>query len=143
MVVADMCSPPDADPMVLTCEDKDPSVLWGSSLDGLISRWFSLLSTQPRWKIGGFGVDSLLGCYRHWINNCLPRSLKPPECLIFDTELPYIYPTVKRKCFNGWQGCMKTCIKPGHSCFRNVCSFRKLPCRHTSDTSVVPFVTSS
>ena len=49
------------DHMVIACEDKDPRVLWGSSLDGLIARWFSLLSTQPRWKIGAFGVDMLFG----------------------------------------------------------------------------------
>ena len=72
-----------------------------------------------------------LGWYRHWINNCLPRSLKPPDCTIDESQLPYIYPAVKRKCFNGWQGGMNTCVKPGHPCFRNVCSLRPLPCRHT------------
>eukprot|EP00973_Karenia_brevis_P079071 10972071-Karenia_brevis.AAC.1 len=50
-----------------------------------------------------------------------------------------MYPTIKKKCFNGdaktvqfqgqWYpvGIMKSCVKPAHSCCRNVVSFACMP----------------
>ena len=118
---------------VVTVEDKDPSVLWVCESQQLFGRWLYMLSTQPRWAIHRLDVAALVTFYRNLLDTCLPRSMLPANMAFSRRHLPYAYPTIKRKCYNGTpgEGPMKTCQKPQHSCMRNIVSFIRLPGRAT------------
>ena len=89
-----------------------------------------MLLPQPRWEFVNLKLEDVLKKYRDLLNTCLPRSLAP-NLDFYAEHVPYIYPTVKYKCFGGSRmtGSIKTCDRPGHSCFRNVVSFVALPGR--------------
>ena len=113
----------------ISVEDKDPSILWSQSVGSAMVQWLGMLSFQKRWKIVCVRSSVVLLFFRTLLNTCLPRSLCTDMDLEWD-QLPYAYPTVKKKCFENVGGCWKrSCKKVGHSCFRNVVSFKRLPGR--------------
>ena len=122
----------DLESIAVTVEDKDSKILWSSSSVGLISRWTKMLLQQQRWKLVVLEEQHVVEFYRSLLNSCLPRSLLPMNMAFSAKHLPYLYPTVKRKCHRGApeQG-VRSCQKPQHSCLRNVASFWKLPGKKT------------
>jgi hypothetical protein len=116
--------------VIVTCEDKDPSVLWSESLQGGVGRWLGLLGSQSRWRVINVPGAAVLSMYRAILGACLPKSMLPDNMSMQYDNLPYAYYSVKRKCFRGMaQGTtggggvhvgMHTCSKEGHSCLRNI-----------------------
>eukprot|EP00959_Pyramimonas_sp_CCMP1952_P270014 5644968-Pyramimonas_sp.AAC.1 len=77
---------------------------------------------------------AVVSWYRLLYDYTIPKSMRSPrEGPINQSHIPYIYPTVKLKC---WCGGFQTppdgrhrCSKPQYSCFRTICSFVCLPSR--------------
>ena len=118
-----------------TVEDKDPNTLWFVNPVFMLGRWLAMLSRSPhRWKVSHAGVNAVLAWYRMLYDGSIPKSLRRKgEGTFSRYHLPYIYPTVKLKCWSGaheipLEG-RHVCHDPQHSCFRNVCSFARLPSR--------------
>lgn len=135
-----------------TVEDKDPSVLWQMQDDSIFNFWYYLMSHCPeRWEILTLTTEEALRKYRDIMNQILPKSLLGKHAFS-SRNLPYAYFTIKFKCFqNASQMCCNlftpgtaaptqkdkahhphpshTCPKNGHSCLRNIMSFKKLPGR--------------
>ena len=70
--------------------------------------------------------------YRFLADGSLPRRLRPWYCPVSGENLPYMYPSVKRKC---WEDepvedrPRKKCTKTVHSCHRSIISFIRMPHR--------------
>ena len=138
--------------MIITVEDKDPSVLWCMSSHRILNFWFYTLMASPtRWRILAITMKDVLYEYRTIMNSILPKSLLGPHAFSAK-NVPYAYFTVKYKCFKNAQvRCCNqitnglphagnaeklysphpthTCPKESHSCLRNIMSFKKLPGR--------------
>ena len=130
--------------MAITCEDKDPNILWRCGGKSLLIRWFAQLQCSKRWIIEPLDKGRVLEHYRANLDKALPSCLQTGRTTIALSNLPYAYPSIKKKChrhyssvINGlmykfgqsMQGATHTCRKVGRSCYRNICSFAKIPCR--------------
>jgi len=111
-------------PTSITVEDKDPGILWLARTDLMFIRFCIQLTKSGRWAIFKVSDSDLLRYYRWTFNKHLPKS-----CQVLDTRLamhmmPYMYPTVKGKCYlsDGWFGAVHVCKKPNHSCLRCISS---------------------
>ena len=115
--------------LTITVEDKDPSRLWVQETRFMMWRWLAMIIPSPRWKIFGFRMADVVSFYRSVVNVVLPRNIAR-NMIFTEFNVPYIYPTVKSKCYGTCNGrTCKICPKPLHSCFRNICSFVKFPGR--------------
>ena len=139
---------------VYTVEDKDPSILWQLKGTRIYDFWYRLMANSPkRWEIQSISSDAILKNYRTILDTILPKSLIGKAGNAFSlAHVPYAYFTIKYKCFkHAAQQCCDhftpgehtkktdpdsfkphpahTCVKPGHSCLRNIISFKKLPGR--------------
>ena len=136
-----------------TVEDKDPSILWRMKNIRIFAFWYKLMSGSPdRWEVQDIPDDTILKNYRGILDSILPRSLVGKSNAFSMVHVPYAYFTIKLKCFrNVTQLCCNklvpgttlppeqlppnaphpaySCKKPGHSCLRNIISFKKLPGR--------------
>ena len=140
---------------IFTVEDKGPSVLWQLNGNSLMYFWKQMMEkASDRWEIQKATNKEILSKYHDILKNVLPRNLTPGSNTFGTPQLPYAYFTVKFKCF---QACHQsvaghitarspstsgdlgtpvthpahTCRKPGHSCMRNIVSFKRLPGRNT------------
>ena len=71
----------DADPdhqLILTCEDKDPSVLWINTVTGLIGRWLGILCQQKHWSFNKMPVENVLLFYRFLLCHVSGVPCSPP-----------------------------------------------------------------
>ena len=117
---------------MITVEDKDPAVLWTENRLFGMSRWLGRLKEQVRWSVCEIAMATVLIFYRVLLNRCLPRSLLQKGMEVQENHIPYVYRSIKLKCFCGEIGCARhSCVKPQHACERNICSFKKLPGRPT------------
>ena len=123
------------EPISFTVEDKDPNTLW--RINGLyhLARWLHMIAKAPdRWRVVDTSKAAVVGWYRLLYDYTIPKPLRAKgEGPLNAEHVPYIYPTVKLKCWDGdhlppVSGRHK-CKKPQHSCFRNICSFVRLPSR--------------
>ena len=81
---------------VVTCEDKDPGVLWQMSGTAAVGRWIKQIrSAGDRWNILDTSEYDLIGFYRRLLGRVLPFSLIPKNRDIFKQNLPYACFTVK------------------------------------------------
>lgn len=116
-----------------TVEDKDPSVLWilrTETLAATIMR--QLLDAPSRWSVRCLDHRAVELFYRKLADKALPPSLPGWHTPISCWNVPYIYGSVKRKCFtdsNASCGLRKRCCVAHHSCFRNIVSFYRMPSR--------------
>ena len=116
--------------------DKDPNTLWLCSSRHQLLRWLGQFAgAEARWRIFCPEPVQIVRWYQTIIDFVLPRSLCPKSTMVALGSIPYMYPTLKQKC---WSDSMcnetqskHTCKKPGHSCMRNVVSFFRLPVRKT------------
>lgn len=105
-----------------------------------VHRWSQqLLASQKRWRFVSITTDELVETYRSILSSVLPRNFRAP--VITAESLPYMYPSVKRKCYSAASTlvdvcvcafreagqAVKTCQKHGHSCLRTIVSFYKVP----------------
>ena len=116
-------------------QDKDPNTLWLTKPIYMLGRWLGILSQAPdRWCIAHVSKQTIVEWYRLMYDLTVPKSLRARgEGAISENEVPYCYPTIKRKCWDPDvqcpPHCRKICEKPSHSRFRNICSFIHLPSR--------------
>jgi len=61
--------------LVVTLEDKDPSICWLQIGPCFVSRWCNLLCRSECWQIVDIDDDVSLEHYRRHSNRCLPRFL--------------------------------------------------------------------
>ena len=136
-----------------TVEDKDPSIVWKVS-EQVFGIWENMMkAASDRWTILDSSTEQILNPYRNILNYIVPRNLLRESNCFSGKHIPYAYFTVKYKCFqNGTQVCggqtihtnkniaepitkpphpAHTCRKEGHSCLRNIVSFRHMPGRST------------
>lgn len=104
----------------------------------MMIRWRALIEQFPeRWQILDIPVARVTNIYRKLYDASLPRCFLPQRTAFTVRNVPYSYPSVKRKCYKACQplrnglvegtcAACKTCSKIRHSCMRNICSFRKL-----------------
>ena len=113
----------------ITIEDKDPSILWACSKQYAFVRFASQLISSGRWGLLYMPIEKLLKTYRDLFRLHLPKSVQAYDTHFSEANLPYLYDTVKRKCWNSndFGGAQKICEKPGHSCFRCISSFAAFP----------------
>ena len=136
-----------------TVEDKDPSILWQIMSDDIFNFWRHTMSeASDRWEIHDCPTADILQKYRGILDYVLPRNLLRSSNSFSTKHIPYTYFTVKHKCFRHCtqqvggtlippvgtpptpSDCKPhlpahTCRKKGHSCLRNIVSFRHLPGR--------------
>lgn len=126
------------DSIFCTVEDKDPNVLWIGQPLLMYTRWVAqLASASSRWRVTSSPLEQVVSWYRLLIDFALPRSLCRGSTQISLHSIPYVYISVKRKCWSPkptlcpLDGTLKKhiCTKPNHSCFRNIVSFVRMPCR--------------
>ena len=63
------------DDLVVTCEDKDPSVAWLQLKHCMLFRWFLFLEQSDRWEIVVLDRQAVVDQYRAWFDDCLPNFL--------------------------------------------------------------------
>ena len=120
--------------LVVTIEDKDPAILWAQSEACMMIRCIVALPSH-RWGIVQLDVFRVCCWYRVLIMASLPANLRGPTKYIDRMCLPYMYQSIKRKCFRNSghdaDPCLapRTCRKVDHSCARNIISFVRIPCR--------------
>ena len=118
-----------------TVEDKDPNTLWRVNSLYQLARWLQMLSHAPdRWRVVDTTIAAVLSWYRLLYDFTIPKSMRARgEGALNQGHIPYVYSTVKLKCWDGGptvpSGGRHRCCKPQHSCFRNICSFVRLPSR--------------
>ena len=111
-------------------------------------------TASDRWTIVSTPATNIISLYHKLLNNIVPRNLMPGSNSFGTKNLPYAYFTVKHKCFKACHQLRAgitippapdamptpphnhiheahTCGKEGHSCLRNIVSFKKLPGRNT------------
>ena len=111
-----------------------------------------MTQAPTRWGIQSISQEIVLGNYRRILDTILPKSLIGVSNAFSSVHIPYAYFTVKYKCFKSvaQQCCNQllpatpttkphpqshtphpshTCNKYGHSCLRNIISFKKVPGR--------------
>eukprot|EP00929_Paragymnodinium_shiwhaense_P047406 TRINITY_DN2404_c0_g1_i7.p1 TRINITY_DN2404_c0_g1~~TRINITY_DN2404_c0_g1_i7.p1 ORF type:complete len:1263 (+),score=71.99 TRINITY_DN2404_c0_g1_i7:160-3789(+) len=121
--------------LVMTCEDKDPNIGWLSVPLFFYIRWRTILHAgQQRWGICNADPSAVCSWYSHILLACLPANVRKKVGRMTIEQLPFVYATYKRKCFQGISTvssfclCPRTCEKAGHSCcMRNIVSFSPLP----------------
>ena len=92
-----------------------------------------MLGTQTRWNLVVVSPRTVLESYRVLLNSCLPKSLLPGLMKMELSNLPYAYPTVKRKCFKGdMQHQTSKCIMKTCQNNRNSNAGRNSPTTYTS-----------
>ena len=107
-----------------TVEDKDPNILWSSETLCAYIRLYIQFSQSGRWVVRSCPLESMLSFYRLMHRHHLPRCLRPQNDSFTKSSLPYVYGTYKMKCWGKQTGRIeKTCVKPQHSCMRNISSF--------------------
>ena len=112
----------------VTVEDKDPNILWVMAPFYLMVRWIYLLSRVPhRWRILHVPKSQVVSWYRMLLDFTIPKKLFRGRSQFSYANLPYAYPTIKLKCWT--PSGVHRCQDPRHSCFRNICSFVRLPGR--------------
>eukprot|EP00959_Pyramimonas_sp_CCMP1952_P052194 1090667-Pyramimonas_sp.AAC.1 len=100
-----------------------------------LARWLCMLARAPtRWRGVGSSQSAVVSWYRLLYDYTIPKSMRAKgEGPLNARHTPYIYPTVKLKCWSVEPhpppGGRHTCAKPQRSCFRNMCSFARLPSR--------------
>eukprot|EP00959_Pyramimonas_sp_CCMP1952_P425766 8918065-Pyramimonas_sp.AAC.1 len=87
-----------------------------------------------RWRVVDTSKAAIASWYRLLYDHTIPKPLRAKgEGPLSAEHVPYIYPTVKLKCWDGGllppESGRHKCTKPKHSCFRNICSFVRLPPR--------------
>eukprot|EP00973_Karenia_brevis_P014198 1931110-Karenia_brevis.AAC.1 len=124
---------------VVTCEDKDPNILWVQYGPAMMLRWVSLLESSGRWQFISWSSLDVVKFYQSKLYSFGPSFLKDGKWRFEEKQIPIAYPTVKKKCFAAKVKFMdidgitipctgaKTCEKHLHSCYRNVISFCKFP----------------
>ena len=122
-------------PFTLTPEDIYRSIYWCMFLNGLAIRILGQLVDSPdRWAVLRLDHRVVDRVYRILADDALPSKLRrfsPVSCWNF----PYLYATVKRKCFTDVDGLPNQpgprhrCKKPQHACLRQIVSFACLPSR--------------
>ena len=60
---------------VITCEDKDCSVLWIAQVRLCMLRWIHVLRRSDRWQILELEDDVVVSFYRKHFDKCLPNNL--------------------------------------------------------------------
>lgn len=144
--------------VTITVEDKDPSVLWRMTKNCVMNFWRSRMRmASDRWQIFGTPATNVLTAYHKLLNRIVPRNLMPGSNAFGINNVPYIYFTVKHKCFKASYQRKAgatippapsslsenpqahfhrahTCCNEGHSCLRNIVSFKKLPGRMSKNT---------
>lgn len=138
-----------------TCivEDKGPSIVWKVS-EQVFDIWENMMKgASDGWTILDSSTAQILNTYRNILNYIVPRNLSRESNCFSGKHIPYAYFTVKYNCFqNGTQvrrgqtihtnkniaepntkppHPADTCRKEGHSCLRNIVSFRHMPGRST------------
>eukprot|EP00959_Pyramimonas_sp_CCMP1952_P008700 182061-Pyramimonas_sp.AAC.1 len=85
-----------------------------------MARWLAMVSRAPtRWRAINAPAKAVVPWYRLLHDYTIPKSMRSPgEGPINQSHIPYIYPTVKLKC---WCGDFQTppdgrrrCSKPQH-----------------------------
>ena len=127
-----VCYPGPA--IAISLEDKDPAVVWGERLTGMIFRWMKIIADAPtRWKLVALDPQRVMIWYRLLIITAIPLPLRRCQGYVHLENFPYAYKTVKRKCFGGVSTSIicetcgaeccelhpvdkKTCCKEGRSC---------------------------
>ena len=111
----------------ITREDKGPNnSLWIAMPNGLLLRWFGQLSSTARWEVLSTDSHLLIHSVASLVR-LLPARFKPRWRRIAFSDTPYIYPTIRFKCWKKPQDGDITahiCSKPACSCH---CSFAKVP----------------
>ena len=123
---------PSPDGAVNTIADKDPNVVWTMKSVYAFARWIGILYSQGRWSVECFSSQAVLDYYRKISNAILPRSLLPWHHEFQLSNIPYVYPSVKEKCFTGDRSDpngIHSCLKESHACMRNIVSFLRFPGR--------------
>ena len=87
--------------MLVTIEDKDPSVLWLSSVAGMYKRMVEQLYQFPdRWEVRQMKTSDVVAKHRPWVDGSLPRRLRGPRSPVSSQSLPYMYTSFRRKCWH-------------------------------------------
>ena len=90
-------------PMCATVEDKDPSIMWMSSVAGIVVRLLrQLQGADDRWSVQHLDEKGVIKFYQSVIDHSLPRIHRGHHSPMAAKNLPYMYPTFKRKC---WTDC--------------------------------------
>ena len=105
-----------------------------------MQRWRDQLeSAVGRWMIIDVSDEDVVMRYGHLFDNSMPRFLLGPDTRLGWKNLPYMYHTVKGKCFAGSQEFIdfgevaspieptNTCKKIACSCYCNIVSFSAMP----------------
>ena len=122
--------------LVLVREDKDPHSLWICNRKAMLARWVSQFwQARSRWTLTSASIDSIVVWYRLLHDHSVPRRVRGPISPVSASSLPYIYPTIKGKCWSPMTDSSRhtahICTKPNHSCHRNICSFAKVASKAT------------
>ena len=112
---------------VLVQDDKDRMRTWSMPWDCLASILVALvLMDRTRWSVADISPQDLSKLIYGASLFAVPAFLRKGP-LQRGSFAPYMYPFVKAKCYAQSGG--HTCKKVGHSCFRKVVSFYKIPWR--------------
>ena len=112
---------------VLVQDDKDRKRTWSMPWDCLASILVALvLMDRTRWSVADISPQDLSKLIYGASLFAVPAFLRKGP-LQRGSFAPYMYPFVKAKCYAQSGG--HTCKKVGHSCFRKVVSFYKIPWR--------------
>ena len=112
---------------VLVQDDKDRKRTWSMPWDCLASILVALvLMDRARWSVADISPQDLSKLIYGASLFAVPAFLRKGP-LQRGSFAPYMYPFVKAKCYAQSGG--HTCKKVGHSCFRKVVSFYKIPWR--------------
>ena len=99
---ADLNPSEPTEDLTITVEDKDPKVLWAQHSLAGAARWIALLiSARDRWQLQPLCMEEVLASFRVTIDGSLPSCLRKGKSSISPSSLPYMYYTVKRKCYGG------------------------------------------
>lgn len=139
---------------IITVEDKDPSKLWVMNNDLIIKFWRDMLrKADDRWQVIQTKTTNVVIAYHRLLNTITPRNLLSGPNAFGTKNLPYVYFTIKHKCFQACRQMISgqtippapdtlptsgshfhqahTCCTEGHSCLRNIVSVVHLPAINT------------
>ena len=83
---------------IVTCEDKDPAILWLQEGRMAMLRWLNILeNSSDRWAVVEFPALAVADTYRVITKNMLPRNLiRGYDKKFTEHCLPYAYNTIKK-----------------------------------------------
>ena len=127
-----VCNKPHGEttePKVACPEDKSPKETWFIPI--LVYQALTLAScaTAGWTRVKGLSKSAAEYGVRGYIaDHTIPRLRKTLGAMMNAPKpfIPYLYNSIKKKCFDGPAGALRTCFKAGHSCTRKIVSFINL-----------------